>query len=127
MNNFISKHTITTRNSYQNKNTCENNPKYQLIFSQHIMSPPAISTNQIFQHSTNFLGLSVEHTLLPTRLLILIVHTKSESHLITHSETLFCTSRKTFNATSYGFIFLCFLSFYIIGFKYCILCSYPYI
>jgi len=124
MNNFISSHTITTRNSYQNKNTCENNPMYQLIFNHNIMSPPAIHTNQLLRHSTNFLDLSVEHTVLPTRLLILIIRTKSESHLTTHSETLFCISRKNFNATSYGFIFLCFLSFYIIIFNYCILCSY---
>ena len=49
------------------ENTGENNPSYQLIFDPCIMSPPHYTPI-----STSFLNLGIEHTLLPTRLLMLI-------------------------------------------------------
>ena len=65
---------FSTQSHYYHKvlileqNKGENNPSSQLIFNPLIVSPHATYTDR-YSVTTNFLDLSIEHTLLPTRLL----------------------------------------------------------
>jgi len=123
---FYIQSLYTTRNSYQYKTQVKQPNVTAYLQHQHNVTTCDIHRS-ITPNSTNFLDLSIEHTLLLTWLLILMVRTIFYYNLITHSKTLYWISWKTFNVTSYGFIFLCFLSFYIVRFNYCLLYSYRYI